>query len=52
MCGGLTWFDFALGDFFQTLELLDKKYLANYPKLREYQQRVWKLPELAKYFES
>jgi len=52
MAGGLTWFDFAVADFLQTLGLLHENYLKNYPKLAEYQKRVWALPELAAYFSS
>lgn len=52
IAGGLTWIDFALADFFQTLNILDKAYLAEFPKLLEYQQRVFGLPELKDYFSS
>lgn len=52
IAGGLTWFDFGLADFLQTLRLLSGDYLKAFPKLEEYQQRVWALPELAAYFGS
>lgn len=52
IAGGLTWFDFGLADFLQTLGLLSSNYLTAYPRLQEYQKRVWALPELAAYFGS
>lgn len=52
MCGELTWMDFALADFFQTLGLLSEEILKPFPKLVEYQKRVWDLPELKDYFSS
>jgi hypothetical protein len=33
IAGGLTWFDFGLADFLQTLSLLSGEYLKSYPKL-------------------
>lgn len=52
MVGGLTWIDFAIADFFQTLGLLHEDILKPFPKLIEYQKRVWALPELKNYFSS
>jgi glutathione S-transferase len=52
IAGGLTWFDFAVADFLQTLQLLNEVYLKAFPKLVAYQKRVWALPELAAYFSS
>lgn len=45
MCSDeLVWIDFALADFFQSLNLLEPMLFDNYPKLLEYQKRVWGLP--------
>ncbi len=45
MCSDeLVWIDFALADFFQTLNLLEPMLFDNYPALLEYQKRVWALP--------
>ena len=52
IAGGLTWFDFVLADFLQTLTLLSEAYLLSFPKLASYQKRVWGLHELKGYFES
>jgi glutathione S-transferase len=52
IAGELTWFDFALADFLQTLSLLHPSYQNPYPKLIEYYQRIWGLPELKPYFNS
>lgn len=52
ICGGLTWIDFGLGDFFQTLNLLDPTIFNEFPALLEYQKRVWALPQLQDYFGS
>jgi glutathione S-transferase len=52
IAGGITWFDFALADFLQTLSLLHHDYLKPFPKLIEYYQRIWGLEELKDYFGS
>jgi hypothetical protein len=53
MCSNeLVWIDFALADFFQTLNILEPMLFDNYPNLLEYQKRTWGLPELKAYFES
>jgi glutathione S-transferase len=52
IAGGITWIDFALADFFQTLSLLSEDILKAFPKLTEYWKRVWALPELKNYFAS
>ena len=53
MCSNeIVWIDFALADLFQTLNILEPMIFDNYPKLLEYQKRVWALPELKGYFES
>eukprot|EP00178_Gracilaria_changii_P002165 TRINITY_DN13236_c0_g1_i1.p2 TRINITY_DN13236_c0_g1~~TRINITY_DN13236_c0_g1_i1.p2 ORF type:complete len:125 (+),score=19.07 TRINITY_DN13236_c0_g1_i1:303-677(+) len=52
IAGELTWIDFAIADFIQTLNLLHADILKDAPKLTEYQQRVWGLPELKNYFAS
>lgn len=36
IAGGLTWFDFGLADFLQTLSILYAEYLKPYPKLTAY----------------
>jgi len=48
----LVWIDFALADFFQTLNLLEPMLFDNFPNLLSYQKKVWGLPELKNYFES
>ena len=52
MAGGLTWIDFGIADFLQTLQLYQPDYFQPYPELVSYQKRVWSLPELADYFAS
>jgi glutathione S-transferase len=52
MAGGLTWIDFAIADFMQTLDLLSPDLLQPFPKLRDLHQRVWALPQLKDYFAS
>ena len=52
IAGEITWIDFAIADFFQTLGLLDAEYLKDFPKLAALQQRVWALPELQAYYSS
>ena len=45
ICGeGLVWLDFALADFFQTLNLPEPILFDDYPNLLTYQKRVWALP--------
>lgn len=45
ICGdGLVWLDFALADFFQTLNLLEPILFDDYPNLLAYQKRVWGVP--------
>jgi len=52
IAGGITWIDFAVADFMQVLNSLSEEYLKPFPKLAEYQKRVWSLPELKNYFSS
>jgi glutathione S-transferase len=52
IAGEITWIDFAIADFLQVLSLLCQDYLIPFPKLTEYQKRVWSLPELKSYFAS
>ncbi len=52
LAGGLTWIDFAIADFLQTLSLMSEEILKPFPKLTEYWKRVWALPELKGYFSS
>ena len=53
ICGNeLVWTDFALADFIQILGMVEPMVLDNFPKLVEYQKRVWGLPELKAYFGS
>lgn len=52
MIGNISWVDFILADFVQTLGLMCEEYFKEFGKLVEYQKRVWELPELKKYFES
>ena len=52
IAGGLTWIDFGLADFLQTLTLLHESFLKGFPKLLDYYKRVWALPELKEYFSS
>jgi len=52
IAGGITWMDFVLADFIQTLLLLDANYFTNFPNLVALQQRVFGLPELKNYFSS
>ena len=44
IAGGLTWIDFAIADFMQTLDLMDADILKPFPKIVEYYKRVWALP--------
>ena len=50
MAGGLTWVDFGIADFLQTLHIFNPDYFREYPDLLAYQRRVWALPELEEYF--
>ena len=50
--GKITWVDFPLADFLQVLSLLNEEYLKPFPKLSEFQKRIWNLPELKAYFSS
>ena len=52
MVGEITWIDFLIADFIQALGLMNSEYFEKYPKLKEYQKRVWELPELKDYFSS
>ena len=52
LAGELTWVDFSVADFLQTLNLLSEEILKPFPKLHEHQKRVWALPELKAYFSS
>ena len=52
IAGEITWVDFVVADFIQTLGLLCEEYLKPFPKLAEHQKRVWGLPELKDYFSS
>jgi glutathione S-transferase len=52
IAGELTWIDFAIADFMQTLDLLSPEILKPCPNLVEYYRRVWALPELKNYFAS
>jgi glutathione S-transferase len=44
IAGKLTWMDFVLADFLQTLALMSSEILNSFPELVEYQKRVWGLP--------
>jgi len=44
IAGELTWLDFAIADFMQTLDLLSPEILKPCPNLIEYYRRVWALP--------
>ena len=48
--GDITWVDFGVADFLQILSLLSGDYLKDFPKLSEYQKRIWSLPQLKGYF--
>ena len=50
--GGITWIDFVIADFVQTLNLFNEEILKPFPKLTEHQKRIWALPELKAYFAS
>lgn len=52
IAGGITYIDFAIADFLQALGLLVPDFMAKFPQLKAYQERVWSLPELKNYFSS
>lgn len=52
IAGQITWVDFPLADYLQILSILNEEYLKPFPKLSEYQKRIWNLPELKNYFSS
>ena len=51
-CGGMTWMDFVMADFMQTLHLLSEEILKPFPSILDHQKRIWGLPELKNYFSS
>ena len=48
-CGEITWYDFAVADFMQTLWLLEAPLIESYPNIWNHQKRVWDLPALKSY---
>ena len=52
IAGEITWVDFSVAEFLQVIGMLYEEYLKPFPKLVEYQKRVWGLPELKGYFSS
>jgi glutathione S-transferase len=50
--GGLTWIDFVVSEFFNTIVYMDPVSWKKYPTLEEYRERVQSLPQIKKYVES
>jgi len=49
---GLTWVDFVVSEFFNTISYMDPELWKQYSDLEEYRKRVQSLPQIKKYIES
>ncbi|KAH7702420.1 Nagst-1 protein, partial [Aphelenchoides avenae] len=52
VASGVTWVDFVLAERLHTFELLKPDILKPYPKIKEYLNRVYNLPQTKDYIES
>ena len=51
-CGEITWLDFAVAEFMQTLWLLDAGFVEGFGNVQNHWKRVWDLPAIKAYHES
>lgn len=50
--GEITWVDFAIAEFMQTLWLLEPALFENFQNILNHQKRIWELPAIKAYHES
>lgn len=48
----ISWVDFLIADWFETIRIAYPALLTDYPRLDEYRQRVHDLPELSAYIKN